>query len=65
MKKLLTLSLALVSALSLTAIARADVIAATPAEIVGSLVMDNIAVILVAAVVIVTAVLLWRMRKKK
>lgn len=65
MKKLLTLSLALLSALSLATVACADVIAPTPVEIAGSLFMDNIAVILVAAVVIVTAVMLWRLRKKK
>ena len=65
MKKLLTLFLALLSALSLANLACADVIAPTPVEIAGSLFMDNIAAILVAAVVTVTGILLWRLRKKK
>lgn len=65
MKKMLTLSLTLLSALSLAGLARADVIAPTPVEIAGSLFMDNIAAILVAAVVTVTGILLWRLRKKK
>ena len=65
MKKLLALSLALLNALSLATVACADVIAPAPVEIAGSLFVDNIAAILVAAVVTVTGILLWRLRKKK
>lgn len=62
MKKLLTLLLALVSALSLAAVAHADVI--SPAGLAVALIADNIVWILVAAVVIVTAVILWKLRKR-
>ena len=62
MKKLLTLLLALVSALSLAAVAYADVI--SPAGLAVALIADNIVWILVAAVVIVTAVILWKLRKR-
>ncbi|MBD5150804.1 MAG: hypothetical protein HDT18_10685 [Oscillibacter sp.] len=64
MKKLLTLSMALLTALSLTAVARADVIAG-PA--VGSFLytMYFLPYILVAVVAVVTICLLIKFWKKK
>lgn len=64
MKKLLPLSLTLLSALSLTAVAHADVMI-DPVEIGMELAYQNLPLILVTVVVLVTAVILWKLRKKK
>lgn len=55
----------LAAALSLTTAAHADAIAATPAQIAGSLVNEFLPWLLVAAVVVVTVILLVKFRKKK
>ena len=64
MKKLLTLSMAFLTALSLTAVARADVIA-SPGEIAMLYTMHFLPYILVAVVVVVTICLLIKFWKKK
>ena len=64
MKKLLTLSMALLTALSLTAVARADVIAG-PGETVLLYTMCFLPFILVAAVVLITIYMLIKFWKKK
>ncbi|MDE7219036.1 MAG: hypothetical protein K2O45_05375 [Oscillospiraceae bacterium] len=64
MKKLLTLSLTLLTVLSLTATARADVIA-SPGAIAVLYTMHFLPYILVAAVVLITICLLIKFWKKK
>ena len=64
MKKLLTLSMALLTALSLTAVARADVIA-SPGEIVLLYTMCFLPYILVAVVVLITIYMLIKFWKKR
>ena len=64
MKKFLTLSMALLTALSLTAVARADVIA-SPGEVALLYTMHFLPYILVAVVALVTICLLIRFWKKK
>ena len=64
MKKLLTLSMALLTALSLTAVAHADVIA-SPGEVVLLYTMCLLPFVLVAAVVLITIYLLVKFWKKK
>lgn len=65
MKKCLTLLLAMLTALALTTAARADVITASPGAIALSWAAELLPVLLVALVVIVTAVLLWKYWKKR
>ena len=62
MKKCLTLLLALLAALALAPAARADVIAASPGVIALSWAEELLPLLLVAAV---TALLLWKLRKKR
>ena len=64
MKKSLTATLALLTVLSLTAVAHADVIAATPGDIAASLVMELLSWVLVGAVAGVTIFLLVKFWKK-
>ena len=64
MKKLLTLSMALLTALSLTAVARADVIA-SPGEVALLYTMHFLPYILVAVVVLITIYMLIKFWKKK
>lgn len=65
MKKLLTLSMVLLTALSLTVTAHADVIIESPGDIALRYAMNFLTFILVAAVVLITIFLLIKFWKKK
>ena len=64
MKKASTIALVLLTMLSLTSVAHADVVI-SPVEIAGLYVLRALPWILVAAVVGVTIFLLWKFWKKK
>ena len=65
MKRTLTVTLALLTMLSLTAVAHADVISSTPGMIAASLAMELLPWVLVGIVVGITIFLLRKFWKKK
>lgn len=65
MKKCLTLLLALLTTLALAPAARADAIAASPGVIALSWAEELLPLLLVLLVAAVTALLLWKVRKKR